>query len=245
LSVLETTNWWKTHSQNQRSWYSLNVSDPATALESVRQEANTILHSAQTMGVAMSGGQAQILATQSLQNGWDQTQLTDAILRGNEQGFTHGTLGATLDQLKGLADKYTVPVSQPGLQQWTNDIISGKSTQANFQDYLVRQAKSLYRDPNLQKALDEGMTVRDYADPYIQSASSLLGLNPNDVNLNDPKWNQALQFTDPQGNRRSMTLDEWATHVKMDPRYGYDYSMKGRADAATLVSSIRQEWGLS
>jgi hypothetical protein len=245
LSALQATDWWTKRSATQRAFYLQNMSDPGTAAASVQQQANTILHSAQQLGVAMSGGQATILATQSLMNGWDPMQLTDQILRGNTQGYTHGTLGATKDQLAGQADKYTVPVSQHGLEQWTNNIISGRATQDSFNDYLIRQAKSLYRDPNLHKALDEGMTVKDYADPYIQSAAGLLGLNPNDIDLSQAKWNRALQFTDANGARRSMTLDEWNQNLRIDPIYGYDHSTKGKADAAQLIDAIRQKWGFS
>jgi len=245
LSALQATDWWTKRSADQRSWYLQNMSDPGTAAQRVQQQANTILHSAQQLGVAMSGGQATILATQSLMNGWDPTQLTDHILQGNLQGYSHGTLGSTKDALAGKADQYTVPVSQGGLDTWTRNIISGRATQEGFEDYLRRQAKSLYRDPNLHKALDEGMTVKDYADPYIQSAAQLLGLNPNDVDLSQAKWNRALQFTDTNGTRRSMTLDEWNQNLRVDPIYGYDHSTRGKAEAATLIDAIRQKWGFS
>jgi hypothetical protein len=245
-SHLAQTNWWLTHSAEQRNWYQQTVKDPAEAVRLVNQQTDVILRQAMSLGVRMNAGQAMNLATNALQYGWDPATLTDNIMQGDTQGYTHGTLGATFDQLKGQAEKYLVPMSGSGLQGWTKSIASGRADTAAYTDYLVRQAKSMFKDPELHKALDQGMTVSDFADPYVQTAAQLLGLNPKDVDLSQGKWMNAINYADPKtGEKRAQSLDEWQTNLRTDARYGYDHTQNAMNEAATLINDIKQRWGIA
>ena len=243
---LQRTNWWLTTSPEQRQWYSTNRSDPASAVRQVNMQTDVIMRQAAGLGVRLTAGQAMQLATNSLANQWDSATLTDNILAGDTQGYTHGTLGATYDQLKGVAEKYLVPMSGAGLQAWTKSIASGRADNAAYEDYLRRHAESMFQDPELKKALDQGLTVQDFADPYVQTAAQLLGINPKDIDLSQGKWMNSINYTDPTtGKKRAQTLDEWQSNLRTDSRYGYDHTQNAMNEAATLINDIKQRWGIA
>jgi hypothetical protein len=56
-------------------------------------------------------------------------------------------------------------------------------------------ARSKY--PEMQTYLDQGMTVRDVAEPYLQSYAQLLEVAPDAVQLTDARVQKALQGTPP------------------------------------------------
>jgi len=42
-----------------------------------------------------------------------------------------------------------------------------------------------------------------------------------------------------------MTLDEWQSNLRMDPIYGYDHTLRGKAEASQLIQAFRSAWGFS
>lgn len=245
-SHLEASQWWKSHSPQQRQWNLLNQTDPAAALQSVQGEFDAIRSSASNLGLRLSSGDMMTLAVQSLSLGWTQQQLNEHMVSAHQGGIAGGSMGVTRDQLKSIADDYLLPASDQTLDQWTKRIAAGNTTPDVFKDQMSRQAMSRYQDPGIKEALAHGMTIKDFADPYVQMAAQTLGMNPNDIDLLQTKWSQALDHVDDKnGVRRAMTMNEWEQKIKMDPTYGYDSSKNGIAEASQLVGQLRQQFGFA
>lgn len=242
-SNLQASAWWKARNPAQRAWHLLNNTDPAAALQSVQQQMATITQSSHLLGLNLNAGQLMTLSVQALSMGWTETQLNNAMIEASKGKIRSGTMGATRDQLKATADDYLMPISDHSLDTWTKRISSGEATPDVFKDQMSRQAMGRYQDPGIKEALQHGMTIREFADPYVQQAAQTLGLNPNDVDLLKPKWSKALDHVDESGKKRAMTMDEWDQKIKLDPTYGYDHSKNGIAEASQLVSGIRQQFG--
>lgn len=245
LNKLSETTWWQTHSPDQRNWFLLNQTDPAAAAQSLMNQQQEVVRAASKYGLHVNPHILTGLATAALSNGWDDERVVEELikLQANTGDEMTGLLGATYDDLKAVASDYIVPLSDKALTRWTRQVTTGKQTQEGFEAYLRDQAKSMFKDQNMHAALDGGMTVREYADPYVQLAAQTLNLNPATIDLTEGRWRRALQFKDEAGDVRSMTLDEWGDSLRTDRRYGYDFTDNARNEAAGFATSILEKFG--
>lgn len=241
---LEETIWWTSHSPAQRSWFLLNATDPGSAMRSVQEQMGTILHQASGLGIHLNAAQAMELAVQAQSLGWNEQELLNATLKNAGARPTTGQLGATRHDLKGLAEEYGLPMGDGALDDWTTKVTAGTESLESFKNHMSRQARSRFQDPGVHAALDQGQTVKDYWQPYAALAGQTLGLNENELDLNNTKWRKPLDFRDDKGHRRSMTLDEWEREIKTNSTYGYDSSKNGIAEASQLVTQLRTAFGV-
>jgi hypothetical protein len=114
---------------------------------------------------------------------------------------------------------------------------------ANWQDYVNgqrdffrEQAKLLY--PGASNLLDK-YSLKQIAEPYFNEATTLLGMNPADMNLSDPKWN-AFMRKDGGG---MLNKDEWLRVLKTDPQYGWDKTTAARQQFASLGQDLLRAFG--
>lgn len=252
-AVLQATEYYRTTSAPNRAWDILATIDPATA--SVRssqyqQKLNNLI--AQT-GVNPNGEVASRILHDAIVNQWSDTEMrlnlvlqgaTATTAAGQAPGAPTGELAAQAVQVHSLATDYGVPLSDQGAIDWAAKLTAGAVNQDAVKGYMIQQAKSLY--PGMTGALDSGVTVAQYADPYKQIAARELNINPDDFNLQDTKWNSALSQVDPTtGNKVPLSLDQWQTRVRSDPQYGYDQTQNARTQAAALVTTLGQKFGVT
>ncbi|MBA2707819.1 MAG: hypothetical protein H0U59_08465 [Gemmatimonadaceae bacterium] len=119
-------------------------------------------------------------------------------------------------------------------------MMKGTANEATFKSYLIEQAKSLY--PMLTAPLDAGISVRQYAEPYVQDAASLWELPPDAINLNDPKFLAAFGKVDGKtGERQVMSRGEWADYLRSRPEYAK--TKQATAAGAGLAEEIARTFG--
>ena len=155
------------------------------------------------------------------------------------QGSEFGFAGQTSRNLKQLAADYLVPMSAQTMEKWTEDIVSGRIDEEGFRSYVLEQAKSQF--PSLGAALDRGVTVAQYADPYKQIAARELEMNPEQVDLNDPRWRAMLDTKDAKGQRVAMTLSEAQEYLRKQPEWRSTRGANERA--ASLTESLLRTFG--
>ena len=134
-----------------------------------------------------------------------------------------------------------VPISDAQLDKWTKDVQLGNVSQSDFDGYLREQAKSLF--PGLSAAIDRGVTVEQYADPYRSIAASTLEVDPQSIDfMKDPKYMKALYQKDPKtGDNTSMSLADWGTHLRGLPEYRK--TSGANQQAASFGNSLLQTFG--
>lgn len=242
-SALAKTAWWKTTAATARQWDADYALDKATGDDRIRKTAEAIKATAQQIGLSVGWTDLTQMALKVNREGWSQQQITQALAaRFNVKSTGPGAGLATVDSLRAVAADYGVSVSDSTLNGWTQQVLGGTKDMAAFRSYVVRQAQSLF--PSIASDISEGQTVREYFDPYVQSASRILGVNPNDVDLSDTKWRRALVQNDATtGKRVPMSLDQWDTELRTNPLYGYDTTTTGRASADAFRASLLQAVG--
>lgn len=149
---------------------------------------------------------------------------------------------ALTSQFRQASKNFFVPLSDGALKNWVDNILLGTSTQDNFDEYIKQQAISMF--PQMKAAIEQGFDMKTIADPYVQIAAQELNIPDTSVNFTDPKWLEALVQTDPKtGERMSMSLDNWRTHLRMDPKYGWNSTMGAVNKAAEFADKLSVEMG--
>jgi len=139
-----------------------------------------------------------------------------------------GAAGNYMSQLKSIANDYGLNgLNTSGGSNYFTDaaqsILLGKSTIDTWKQDIINQAKQNYKAYAPQ--LDAGITLRSLANPYINSLANLLEVPSDSVDLSASTGygkmvSDALRGTDPN-NPNPMTLNQFETKVKQDPRWGY------------------------
>lgn len=204
----------------------LNV--PSTAGADVAGLANQL-------GVKLTDQQTNELSATASANGWSTSQVREAVASMFTYDPTQvysGLAGEVINEIKNTAGNYMVPISDRAIGDYVTNAIRSVNyesmfggtagAESAFTQQVQAQAKSLY--PTLAPVIDQGITVRTAVDPYLQVASQLLGVAPQAVNAEDPKWQAFLQGgRDPKtGAPTLMGLDEWKKYMMQNPTYGFD-----------------------
>jgi hypothetical protein len=222
LGALSKTKWWKTTSDTARAWQAQQRTDPATAHQRLHQMVGQVQQLAMsTLGGKIDPDRAWQIANTALGSNWSQNQLQFAV--GAEFHYNvhkdayGGAAGQTLGKLKQMGGDWMVPVSNHTLGEWTKGVLQGTYQTNDFESYLKAQAKSLY--PTLSAAIDRGVSVRQYLDPYSQLAAQTLEMSPDSIDWMKPKWSKALNTTTPDGHRAPMSLSDWGTYLRKLPEF--------------------------
>lgn len=195
------TNWYRSHSGDVRMWLELKSRDPAEAQHRIDNQKFKIQQLANQMGISLDSSRLAKMAEDSLMFGWSDPLLQQMV--GSEYKYTGGQTGtgqaADLQtRIRQLASDYGVTVSDSQVAQWVGGALQGRYTENTLDDFVRDMAKSKY--PGLNKYIDQGMTVRQVASPYMQSYSQLLETSVDSVDLNDPLIQQALQGYSVKGS---------------------------------------------
>ena len=154
---------------------------------------------------------------------------THSTLAKTDQGIYAGQVAANIDTLKkysndmGISPMYLPPVSsQGGSGDWYANnaklIQDGSKTIEQVQNELKQVAMATYKP--FANRINEGMTVRSLASPYLNAAGNLLESSPDTIDLGSSSGlgydiTKALQGdgTNPT------TLDSFMTQIKQRPEW--------------------------
>lgn len=244
---LVETPWWKSTPDTQRQYVWQKVIDPATATQNGNQATFKVLTAAQQMGRPITLAQAAHLGEQYIMGGWTDSFLQNQLATlpiGPGQTFGPGALRTAMAQVKGTAADYGMSMSDLGAAGWAQKIAAGGMDLKGFEDYARQQAASAH--PYWQKQLNEGMNLRQLADPYIQTAAKTLEVSPDTIDLSDPKWASALQVQkDPTGKATNgpMSTFDWQRKIMSDAAYGYDKTQGALDSALQMRDQLAKTFG--
>jgi len=237
------TSWYRTHQQNERQFNELEKRDPATASAQIAAQKAKLADQFSQAGIQVNEARLNQIARLSLVYGSTNEQIQDMI--GAEFKYTPGeTAGAVADtetQIRSLARDYGVNASPDQLSDWIGGVISGEFTVQSLQDFVRDMARSKYM--GYQKQIDAGMTVRDIASPYLNSYARILETDAQNVNVEDPLVQKALQGSmDKQGQVVPQTVYEFEKTLRKDPRWLK--TQNAHDDMTNLALRIGQDFGL-
>jgi hypothetical protein len=122
------------------------------------------------------------------------------------------------------------------------NVLNGQASYDDYKAYLQQQAISRY--PWMAEQITRGQTVRQLWEPYAQIAGQVLGVVPDTLTMNDPRWLASMDYIDPTtGQRRAMSIAEWQQYLKREPQYGYAQSKDAGDTASTFISMLGNIFG--
>ena len=225
---LRATKWYQSRSESQRQNEVLRKADPAEWARRLAKSSATIADQYFALtGTKLDPKRAQAYGTTSLMLGWSDAEIMDNIGKTVQsqslmQKGLGGTLGAAEQQLRQAAEDYGLDFSQQALASQLNNIARQTTDVTQIVDNYRNTAKSKYAAYADQ--LDQGMTMRDIAEPYKQMMAKTLELSDKSLTINNPSIQQALTWRPaPKGGKpqppQGMALWQFEQNLKNDPRW--------------------------
>lgn len=218
---LRQTEWFRKHSDVWREMTALKFSDPATFRQRVGEVHAKLGDLAQSVGVNISRKAIHRMAMRSALMGFDDAQIRNMLakhVRPSEKGHYGGDLAAIESTVRETAYRNGVRMNRQQLRRWMQGIVRGNISQEELQTHLRQQASQQF--PLYADQIRAGMDVMDIANPFINSMSTLLEINPSDVDLHSRLIKSALGgVKTPKGKVAPMSLSEFEDTVRQDKRW--------------------------
>ena len=205
---------------------------------------------AQAIGQAMGVGSGQgadfwrYFGDQAIQFGWSDDQLKQTlskVLSANGNGQYSGQAGVLQNQFKQMASDYGVAISDDTIGGWVKQGVLGGFSAENARAIVSAQAASRY--PAFADRLQGGETMRQIADPYVQSQAKLLELNPQTISLQDNNVQQALSSVGPDGKPAAKSVWQFEQDLrKGDPRWAT--TQNAQDSASQTAHKILSDFGM-
>ena len=243
--AVEASQWYRTNNSATRQLISLKYSDPAQYKAQMGQAETNIENVAHQMGINLTLSDVNTLAYRSITGSWDNNTLQDEIGMMYKGGGRFGQAAQYQQQLSQIYADYGFPTSQAGLDAQVEKLLSGQQTIDTYKQYAINSAKAMY--PSFAEQLDQGLTIKDIAQPYIQTMANTLELDPNTLSLNDPLIKKALQgnivTTNGKSTATSIPLYQFESTLRSDPRW--DTTQNARDTVSSAIVHIGRDFGFS
>lgn len=258
-NAITNSAWYRTHSDAVRNAYVLAASDPATYKLQLQQAGQKVSDLMQQMGIStswMTNAQYVSLAKQ-VQSGVinSDTELqrqiaqfyatgTGKVGQNYTQQMATGEAANYDQQLREIAAQYGQTMQPGQIAYGVRQLLAGTAKIEQYQEAAKIAAKATF--PGMAQQIDSGMTVKDLAQPYIQSMSNILELDPNSINLNDRMIRAAMQGTGATTKGQPATATpiwQFEQQLRADPRW--QYTVNAHNSTAAVLSQLGQDWGYS
>lgn len=242
IGALTQTRWWRTTSESARQWDALKISDPATAERRVDETALSLNIQSQNMGLGLSRAKLSEIAVHALRYGWNKDEMQLALaseMQYDPARSNRGVMGYTMNQVRALGAEYMVPVDERQAFQWARRIISGGGDMGGVQAQMQKLAKA--RFPQIAQEIAQGVTPKQFFDPYQNAVAEVLDVAPSSVNFMDRRWSPIISFRGRDGDLRPMTISEAQRYARMQPEW--QNSSNGWETATQAGAQIMEMFG--
>jgi hypothetical protein len=244
---IQDTKWWKSSSDSVKQNQILKATKPGEFAQQRSAMVNKVREFAGQLGVSLGEGHGSLLGSvvdHAMALGWDDTQIQQQI--GKYWRFTRGhtssgQAGSLQQQVRQIRGDYGIGNNEDITARTVYAIMSGRQTIEGYKAQVAEGAKSRY--PSFAKQIDEGQTLTQIADPYIQTMAQTLELDPSSIDLSDPYVQRALTARDAKGQPTAQPLWAFQDALRQDSRY--DHTTQAVNDAYSMINQIGKDWGFS
>ncbi|MGB0729872.1 MAG: hypothetical protein ACPGT1_08530, partial [Ilumatobacteraceae bacterium] len=244
LGMLQNTEWWQKTDSRMRE-YDVVTADMSEAqkVEYLEPVLDLLRDEAQFLGFQLEPGRARSLAEQITRMGEETDSEFIRELLTSEQAFdaaavTASGFAAARDEIVAMSKRYFTPIGEDDAAAFAEDIYVGTKTAEGVEQYFNEMAAA--KMPQLQNALNAGITPEQYFAPYKYEIERMLD-RPN-IDLYE-EFGDVIQYIPDTGTAeaRPMTLNEVRTYVRgLDE---WQMSKQGKDSAAALAFAIGQSFG--
>jgi len=242
---LQSTKWFKKHAATWREDWIQQKQDPASWKQNKYDPKYAdIQDMAATLGSHLTPALLNWMTRQALAYSWSDAQirnhLANHVYATKAEGYS-GQAATAEDELRTYAADMGVQLSDANVKKWLRSIIAQSATTEQYKGWIKQQAANSFA--GLAQYIKQGQTVRQLADPYMQSMANILEINPASLTLQDPTIKRALSgVKEKDGVTNMMSLTQFEDSLRQDPRWLTTHNAKGTA--ADLAAGILSDFGL-
>lgn len=143
--------------------------------------------------------------------------------------------------LRELAKSYNYTISDAELQAVLtgapNPITKVPMSQDELLNKMKLSAKGMF--PHLSQQIDNGLSLDDIGKTYKSYAAQILEKDANSIDMFSGPFVAAFD----NGKGQQMSLTEWMSKLKSDPRYGYQHTQQANQDATNIGLALAKAFG--
>lgn len=208
-------------SDSEREFVALALLDPETLNQRISQMTFDLRATANDLGVQLDESDVLDMSAEALRDGWTGEQARQRLVERvdwTRPDKLRGAAGEAFTNVRRIASDYLVNLSDQAQQRWAAAVLGGEGDLSQFTEYAMQQAVS--RFPSMQGALERGLTVQDYVEPYRQLIAQTWEINPDEVDFFNERTSMVLDGSvDEKGERRPMTMSEAAKWLRSQEEY--------------------------
>lgn len=219
------TDWFQSRDSFRRE-SEIQRADPSTRLDyerSLERTQTRIQGLADAYGIQLSEGELQDLTEESRLMQWTDSEIEEKLrpilgtqILEAEPGSLMGAAGDFETQLLQWSSQNGLQLSRSAAAKYIENMTLGRQTLRDVQDDLRRTyLAGMY--PAWADRINEGVDPSVLFDPYKNSAQRLLEVE--NIGLEDPIMQRAMQRVGTDGKPVQMPLYEFEKEVRKDPRW--------------------------
>ncbi len=240
---IQSLPWYQNHGAKWRLDRTKELADHGTWKVEYEAKQAALAKTAQEMGATLTPNDIKQLALQQQRGQWDDTQMQHVLashIQTTAEGGLFGQAGAAEDKLREYAGQMGVSMPDSFFYNAVQADAEGTMTVDAAADHIKAMAASTYA-PWADK-INAGQSVKDLANPYIQSMSNTLEIPETEISLTDPTLRKAITNTTTTGDPNMSPLWQFEKDLRQDPRWK---QTKNAQDlAANSGTDILKAWGL-
>jgi hypothetical protein len=134
-------------------------------------------------------------------------------------------------------------MSNAGFTNWfetsMKGLVGGKLNPQQVDDQLQTRAKSFA--PGLANLIDQGQTLRQAADPWLQAIADVWETDADSIDLNDEYVQRTINNTDEKGNVSPVNLFDAKKMARRSSKW--DLTQNAKEEKTRIASRILQDFG--
>jgi LysM repeat protein len=266
--IIKETDWFRTQTDKQRQFDYAKQTNPGQFQADLQANASDIVRKFSSNGLKITAQEAityaeQMMKSSVIQNGkvisYDKNYLNQVM--ANAIDFTQTGKVGTADKvvytklsgnMETLAQSlykqawdygYDRTMSNAGFTKWfetsMKGLVAGTLNAEQVDDQLQARAKSFA--PGLSNLIDQGQTLRQAAEPWLQSIADVWETNVNEIDLNDEYVQRALNVTDEKGNVQPINLYDTKKLARRSAKW--DTTQNAKEEKTRIANRILQDFG--
>ena len=237
-NALKQTNFYKNNSPAAIANLQLKLDRPGVYQKELNNYINTVKRYAAQSGFTVDNTTLSNIAEKAFALGYDANSqearnLFDVNFTADKVKGGNALLNLTAIKNAALANGYSDAQYQANIPGYLERLKNGEDPQAIQQE--IRNTASLgYAEP-VKKLMQSGTDLSAIVRPYKDIMYSTLELNPETIQLSDPRLTQALS------GEKEMTLSDFQRSLRKDPTW--QYTNNARQEAASVASRVLRDFG--
>ncbi len=266
--IIKESDWFRTQTDKQRQFDYAKQTNPGQFQADLQSNASEIVRKFSANGLKITAQEAityaeQMMKSSIIQNGkvisYDKNYLNQVMANaidftqtgkvGTNDKVVYTKLSGNMEVLAQSLYKqawdygYDKTMSNTGFTKWfetsMKGLVAGTLTAEQVDDQLQARAKSFA--PGLSNLIDQGQTLRQAADPWLQAMADVWETDANQIDLNDEYVQRALNVTDEKGNVQPINLYDAKKLARRSTKW--DTTQNAKEEKTRIANRILQDFG--